>query len=168
MFVGTRHIQIADESEGVSFPALVMYPTDRAFDANGFRTVFYGRKPGRSHCRWPVPSRNDFSRERRNELEGTHQNLVNRPRHVGFTIDAVFSDVQFRACVQPNNVAVIGHSIGGYTALALAGGTPWSEARQKVEVTTDPRVRALVRKALIVRSIMRYFPAKYSNTSTIS
>lgn len=27
MFVGTRHIQIADESEGVSFPALVMYPT---------------------------------------------------------------------------------------------------------------------------------------------
>jgi pimeloyl-ACP methyl ester carboxylesterase len=46
--------------------------------------------------------------------------------------------------VQPNSVAIIGHSMGGYTALAVAGGTPWSEDRQRVEVEPDPRVRALV------------------------
>jgi len=79
-----------------------------------------------------------------NELEGTHENLVNRPRHVRLTIDAVSSDPRFRACVQPDNVAIIGHSIGGYTALAVAGGTPWSETRQRVDVVADPRVRALV------------------------
>ena len=79
-----------------------------------------------------------------NELEGTYANLVNRPRHVRLTIDAVSLDPQFAACVQPDNVAIIGHSMGAYTALAVAGGTPWTEARQRVEVTPDPRVRALV------------------------
>ncbi len=74
-----------------------------------------------------------------NELEGTHENLVYRPRHVRLTIDAVSSDARFRACVQPDNVAVIGHSIGGYTALAVAGGTPWSETGQKVDVVADLR-----------------------------
>ncbi len=79
-----------------------------------------------------------------NELAGTYKNLVNRPRHVRLTIDAVSSDGQLRGSVQPNNVAIIGHSMGGYTALAVAGGTPWSEDRQRVEVVPDPRVRALV------------------------
>ena len=79
-----------------------------------------------------------------NQLEGTLENLVNRPRHVRLTMDAVVSDAQLGACVQPDNVAIIGHSIGGYTALAVAGGTPWSETRQKVDVAADPRVRALV------------------------
>ena len=79
-----------------------------------------------------------------NELEGTHENLVNRPRHVRHTIDAVCGDARFGACVQADNVGIIGHSIGGYTALAVAGGTPWSESRERVEVTPDPRVRALV------------------------
>jgi len=79
-----------------------------------------------------------------NELAGTYKNLVNRPRHVRLTIDAVSSDGQLRGSVQPNNAAIIGHSMGGYTALAVAGGTPWSEDRQRVEVVPDPRVRALV------------------------
>ena len=79
-----------------------------------------------------------------NALEGTHENLVNRPRHVRLTLDAVSFDAQLGACVQPDNVAIIGHSIGGYTALAVAGGKPWSETRQRVDVVPDPRVRALV------------------------
>jgi predicted dienelactone hydrolase len=175
MLVGTRHIQIADESEGVSFPALVMYPTAVPSTPTAFGPYFMDVSPGApiadgqyplvtishgnggSHLLYrtiashlaqhgyvvAMPEHSGNNRNN-NELDGTHQNLVNRPRHVGFTIDAVFSDAQFRACVQPNNVAVIGHSIGGYTALAVAGGTPWSEAQKSVEVTTDPRVRALV------------------------
>jgi predicted dienelactone hydrolase len=79
-----------------------------------------------------------------NELSGTLENLTNRPRHVRLTIDAVSSDAHFKGRVQPDNVALIGHSIGAYTALAVAGGTPWSEAGQKVEVVPDRRVKALV------------------------
>ncbi|MFY9826470.1 MAG: alpha/beta fold hydrolase [Thermoanaerobaculia bacterium] len=86
----------------------------------------------------PGNNRND------NRLEGTYENLVNRPRHVRLTLDAVSLDAQFWGSVQPLNVAIIGHSIGGYTALAVAGGTPWTETRQRVEVVPDPRVRALV------------------------
>lgn len=81
---------------------------------------------------------------RHNELEGTLENLVLRPRHASLTIDAVASHEQFRECVQGDNVAIIGHSIGGYTALAAAGGMPWSQDGKRVEVQRDPRVRALV------------------------
>jgi predicted dienelactone hydrolase len=79
-----------------------------------------------------------------NELNGTVENLVNRPRHIRLTIDAVSSDAHCRDRVQPNNSAIIGHSLGGYTALAVAGGQPWTRKGQKVEVESDRRVRALV------------------------
>jgi len=50
-------------------------------------------------------------------------------------------------------VAVIGHSIGGYTALAAAGGLPWTGPYERknsnalpepVPVTPDARIRSLV------------------------
>jgi len=90
-----------------------------------------------------------------NELEGTHENLVNRPRHVRLTMDAVSFDTALGGCVQPDNAGIIGHSMGAYTALAVAGGTPWSETRQRVEVVHDPRVRALV---LMAPAVGWYLP----------
>jgi predicted dienelactone hydrolase len=175
MFAGSRQMQIRDEAKGISFPALVLYPTEMpsaptAFgpyimDVSPDAPVAEGQFPvvvishgnGGSHLIYRAISthlaRNGYvvallehagNNRNNNELEGTHENLVNRPRHVRLTIDAVSSDPQFSACVQPDNVAIIGHSIGGYTALAVAGGTPWSETRQKVDVEADPRVRALV------------------------
>jgi predicted dienelactone hydrolase len=88
----------------------------------------------------PGNSRNDGS------LAGTAANLTNRPRHVRLLIDAVAAI--FGAAP---TVAVIGHSIGGYTALAVAGGRPScfpeeSPDRQAhpVSVERDPRVRAVV------------------------
>lgn len=81
---------------------------------------------------------------RNNELDGTLENLALRPRHASLTIDAVASHDLFRECVQGDNVAIIGHSIGGYTALAAAGGKPCSQDGKRVEVLSDPRVRALV------------------------
>ena len=175
MFAGSRQMQIRDEAKGISFPALVLYPTEvpsapTAFgpytlDVSPDASVAEGRFPvvvishgnGGSHLVYRAISthlaRNGYvvallehagNNRNNNELEGTHENLVNRPRHVRLTIDAVSSDPQLRACVQPDNVAIIGHSIGGYTALAVAGGTPWSETRQRVDVVADPRVRALV------------------------
>jgi predicted dienelactone hydrolase len=84
----------------------------------------------------PGNSRND------NSLEGTYENLVRRPRHVRLTIDAISQTLG--AHVQPDNVAVMGHSMGGYAALAVAGGIPWSKNGERVDVVPDPRVRALV------------------------
>jgi predicted dienelactone hydrolase len=87
-----------------------------------------------------------------NSLAGTTANLVNRPRHLRLAIDAVLADPLLGAAVAPSRgVAVIGHSMGGYTALALAGGNPWTGPEERgdkpsepVQVTHDARVRALV------------------------
>ncbi|MGW6931535.1 hypothetical protein ACWGE0_15890 [Lentzea sp. NPDC054927] len=41
-------------------------------------------------------------------------------------------------------VAVIGHSIGAWAALCLAGATPWSKERRPLDVPRDSRVSRLV------------------------
>lgn len=79
----------------------------------------------------PGDSRRDGS------FAGTAQNLVNRPRHVRRVLDAL----------DAKRAAVIGHSMGGYTALAIAGGRPMALPNQTpdgvahpVDVERDPRV----------------------------
>lgn len=79
-----------------------------------------------------------------NSLEGTYENLVNRPRHVRLTIDALTAHPAFAHAVLSDKVAVIGHSLGGYTALALAGGKPRYKDGRDVEVIADSRIQALV------------------------
>ncbi|MCU7548209.1 dienelactone hydrolase family protein [Chitinophagaceae bacterium LB-8] len=79
-----------------------------------------------------------------NELAQSTENLVLRPKHVSLTIDALLSEKDLGKCISPNNIGVAGHSFGGYTALALAGGIPWTQTGQKVEAPHDPRVKALV------------------------
>lgn len=80
-------------------------------------------------------------------LSGTAANLANRPRHVRLVLDAVLS----RLPIAPGRIAVLGHSIGGYTALAVAGGHPLAlpdqtadQRAHPVDVIPDDRVRALV------------------------
>jgi predicted dienelactone hydrolase len=92
----------------------------------------------------PGDSRADHS------LAGTPANLANRPRHLRLAIDAVLADGVIGPWVVPE-VTVVGHSAGGYTALALAGGRPISLPHEsadgvarEVPVERDPRVRALV------------------------
>lgn len=41
-------------------------------------------------------------------------------------------------------VAAVGHSIGGWAALCLAGATPWGRDRKPLEVAREPRVSRLV------------------------
>ncbi len=84
-----------------------------------------------------------------NNRANTAANLANRPRHITLVIDAAYQ--QLKDHLKPDCVAVIGHSIGGYTALAVAGGKPWTgpyerktKPPQPVLVTPDDRVRALV------------------------
>ncbi len=79
-----------------------------------------------------------------NQLENTNENLINRPRHISLTIDDILSENIFGKSTLRNNIAAIGHSMGGYTALALAGGLPRTREGQKLEVSSDPRVKAIV------------------------
>jgi predicted dienelactone hydrolase len=88
-----------------------------------------------------------------NSLSGTAANLANRPRHLTLTIDAALADATLAPHIARHGVAVIGHSIGGYTALAAAGGIAWSGPYERkdstalpepVPVTPDARIKALV------------------------
>ncbi len=89
-------------------------------------------------------SRNDAS------LTGTLANLQNRPRHVSLAIDAAKADAQLGPHIGTRQAGVVGLSIGGYTALAAAGGEPWTGPQESpagphpVPVTHDARIGALV------------------------
>ena len=93
----------------------------------------------------PGDNRSDSS------LSGTVANLEARPRHLRRVIDGLFADPVLGPRLKPDEVGLIGHSMGGYTALALAGGrptafpweTPEREARE-IPVEHDDRVKALV------------------------
>ena len=86
-----------------------------------------------------------------NSLADTPANLGNRPRHLRLALDAAFADPTLAPHIHPARAAAIGHSIGGYTALAAAGGRPLALPNQTpdglahpVPVETDPRLSALV------------------------
>ncbi len=79
-----------------------------------------------------------------NFLEGKTRNLELRPRHISLCIDDIAGNEILSGAVLTDQVAVIGHSMGGYTALAVAGGQVWNAAKRKVPVLPDERVRGLV------------------------
>lgn len=86
-----------------------------------------------------------------NTLAGTPANLVNRPRHVRAVIDAVLADPGIAPHIPATGIAVLGHSIGAYTALAVAGGQPHSLPTEEPDrvpralaVERDPRVTAVI------------------------
>jgi predicted dienelactone hydrolase len=94
----------------------------------------------RAGCVVALPTHPGDNRDDRS-LFGTVANLEQRPRHLRQVIDALGAA----------RVAVIGHSMGGYTALAVAGGRPVALPSETadgrahpVSVVRDPRVRALV------------------------
>ncbi|MCB5189058.1 alpha/beta hydrolase [Methylobacillus caricis] len=185
MFVGTRYLQIIDQQAGISFPVLVMYPTQQSpvstafgpylMDVSPDSPVAQGSYPlvivshgsGGSHLLYRSITmhlaRNGYvvamlehagNNRLDNQFKGLIENLQYRPRHVKLTIDAILAEPGFNRHVQHENMAVIGHSMGGYTALAIAGGQPWYppeqlqheqlHTAQRVEVEHDARVRVLV------------------------
>jgi predicted dienelactone hydrolase len=90
-----------------------------------------------------------------NSLDNTIENLEIRPRHVRLTIDAMVTTPPFAESVQKDNVGLIGHSLGGYTALAVGGGQPCYGIGQNVTVTSDHRIKAL---ALLAPATSFYVP----------
>ena len=92
-----------------------------------------------------------FNNRLDNSWEKTVQNLANRSRHLQLAINHLLDHPRFSAFLQPNTVGLIGHSVGGYTALALAGGEPasfpWESADNQfhpIPTPADSRVKALV------------------------
>lgn len=53
---------------------------------------------------------------------GTNILAWNRPMDVSFLIDSVLADPDLAAVIDPEQIAVVGHSLGGYTAFAMGGG----------------------------------------------
>ncbi|WP_324674184.1 alpha/beta hydrolase family protein [Hymenobacter sp. GOD-10R] len=92
-----------------------------------------------------------FNNRLDNSWAKTAQNLANRPRHLQLAISHLMDHPRFAAFLEPTRVGLIGHSVGGYTALALAGGEPtsfpWESADNQfhfISTPTDSRVKALV------------------------
>jgi predicted dienelactone hydrolase len=86
-----------------------------------------------------------------NSLAGTAANLANRPRHLRLALDAVFADGELGRHLAPGRAGALGHSMGGYTVLAAAGGRPVALPNQSedgaakpIAVEPDPRLAALV------------------------
>src|SRR6185437_2126838 len=92
------------------------------------------------------------------------ENLRYRPRHISLTIDSLLSDDTFGQSILLDKIAVVGHSLGGYAALAVAGGKPWAQTGQQIEVQNDPRVKALV---LMAPAAAYYIPENSLNKANI-
>lgn len=177
--VGCRAVAAPDAAQGVTLPVHVLYPAhgearplrlgpytiDVAMDAPiaGHGLPLVAISHGNSASPWVHRglalalagagfavvlvehlgnSRSD------NSAAGTPANLANRPRHVRLALDAAVAALGDAAVPR---AAVVGHSIGGYTALAVAGGRPMalpgetaSGVGEPVAVEPDPRVVAAV------------------------
>jgi predicted dienelactone hydrolase len=172
-FTGSRLLEISDESLGISFPVLVHYPTNipshdtrfgpymmdvsvnAEFAPGQFPLILISHGNSGSHLIYrtisiylaqrgfivAIPEHYGNNR-RNNELAQSIENLKYRTRHCRLTIDQLLND--YGSSILPEKMGIIGHSFGGYTALALAGGLPTTQSGQKVEVESDPRIKALV------------------------
>ncbi|HUS32231.1 MAG TPA: alpha/beta fold hydrolase [Kofleriaceae bacterium] len=82
---------------------------------------------------------------------GTAEILATRPRDIRAALDAAFADPHVAPHLRAGSAAIIGHSMGGYTALAVAGGKPLALPNQTpdgiahpVDVERDPRITRAV------------------------
>jgi predicted dienelactone hydrolase len=85
-------------------------------------------------------------RDNRNDRSLAHSDaaVTNRCRHLTQVLDTLLAHDRLAASADARRVAMVGHSLGGCAALALAGGQPWSRNRTPIPVQPDPRFRAAV------------------------
>ena len=86
----------------------------------------------------PRDNRNDHS------LSYSDAAVTNRTTHLPATLDAILSHAQVGPTSDRARIGIVGHSLGGCAALALAGGQPWARNGTPIPVRADPRFRAAV------------------------
>lgn len=180
-FTGYRSVELRGEPGNAVFSMMIMYPTserdgaqkalcgshvpqDVALEEKTFPLVLISHGSGGTPLLYQTLARHlasngfivgmpehPFNNRHDNSLAGTIENLVNRPKHIRAAVDWFFNNKIFSPLLKPDTVAVIGHSMGGYTALALAGGIPTPLPQEAengtmthIDVKPDPRVKTLV------------------------
>jgi predicted dienelactone hydrolase len=155
---GSRTITVHDAAQGIDFPAWVLFPAGpAAAGAKRWPVVAPSHGGGGANTLYRavcthlaeqgfvvVAPEHPGSHRRDNRLQGTLQDLADRPRHLALAVDAVLADAELGPRADAARLAVIGHSLGGTTALALAGGVPYMLDGTPVPVQADPRVMSLV------------------------
>ena len=58
----------------------------------------------------------------------TERNWANRPKHIKAALDYILANAAVKGHIDSGRIGIIGHSAGGYTALAAVGGTPDTSA----------------------------------------
>lgn len=86
----------------------------------------------------PRDNRNDRS------LAYTDQSIISRCVHLSKTLDAITGHETLGSAADAQRVGLVGHSLGGCAALALAGGQPWFRNHTPIPVQPDSRFRAAV------------------------
>lgn len=79
----------------------------------------------------PFNNRND------NQRHDTIENLIDRPRHLSLAIDHMLEASRWKEHLEAEQVFLIGHSMGAYTALALSGGI----ADTSHQIAHDPHTK---------------------------
>jgi predicted dienelactone hydrolase len=69
---------------------------------------------------------------------GNRRDLLSRPRHIHAVIDYMLTEWSGRAHLDGNRIGLLGVSLGGFTGLVLAGGSPdLAQLRRHCQRTTD-------------------------------
>ncbi len=85
----------------------------------GYRSIAFNLVQQGFIVGMPLHPKNNY---KDNTAEGTVRNWANRPKHIKAAIDSLLSHPKLSASIDNKKIAVVGHSAGGYTALATAGG----------------------------------------------
>jgi predicted dienelactone hydrolase len=87
---------------------------------------------------YPGDNRHDRS------LANTDIAATRRPGQTSRAIDAVLANPRFRDVADANRIVMVGHSMGGFTALAMASAQAYSRDAQPLATMPDTRLRAVV------------------------
>ncbi|WP_079478540.1 alpha/beta hydrolase family protein [Halobacillus salinus] len=177
-YAGYKRLTIMDDYLDVTFPVMMMYPTDipeQAETIGPYKVNVAKNAPPKddtyplvliSHGTGGTPlvyrtlarhlaqngfvvamPEHPFNNVHDNQLENTTKLLKSRPRNITQTIDGVVGDAFFKSHIDGNDISIIGHSMGGYTAVAATGGTPstlpW-ETPETIEVDVEQRIKRVI------------------------
>lgn len=77
----------------------------------------------------------------REPAQWSEETYAGRRDDIIFTLASILDDPRFKGVVDEDRIGLMGHSLGGYTALGMAGGWPsWTDKRFKAVLAMSPYV----------------------------